>query len=69
MFDGRLNLTQQGVAEIKKFFGKKLYSTVIPRSVRLSEAPSYGLPVQYYDPKGKGADRYNALAKEVIKKS
>ena len=69
MFDGRLNLTQQVVAEIKKFFGKKLYSTVIPRSVRLSEAPSYGLPVQYYDPKGKGADRYNALAKEVIKKS
>ena len=52
-----------------KFFGKKLYSTVIPRSVRLSEAPSYGLPVQYYDPKGKGTDRYNALAKEVVKKS
>lgn len=69
MFDGRLNLTQQVVSEIKKFFGKKLYSTVIPRSVRLSEAPSYGLPVQYYDAKGKGADRYNALAKEFIKKS
>ena len=69
MFDGRLNLTQQVVAEIKKFFGKKLYSPVIPSSVRLSEAPSYGLPVQYYDPKGKGTDRYNALAKEVIKKS
>ena len=69
MFDGRLNLTQQVVAEIKKFFGKKLYSTVIPRSVRMSEAPSYGLPVQYYDPKGKGSDCYNSLAKEFIKKS
>lgn len=69
MFDGRLNLTQQVVAEVKKYFAKKLYSTVIPRSVRISEAPSYGMPIQYYDPKGKGADAYNALAKEFLKKN
>ncbi len=69
MYDGRLNLTQQVVSEIKKFFGKKLYHSVITRSVRLSEAPSYGLPIQYYDPRGKGADCYNALAAEFIKRN
>lgn len=67
MYDGRLNLTRQVVAEIKKFFGKKLYSTVIPRAVRLSEAPSYGKPIQYYDKNSKGAKAYNDLAKEFIK--
>ncbi len=67
MYDGRLNLTQQVVGEIKKFFPKKLYKTVIPRGVRLSEAPSYGEPVQYYDKRSKGADAYNNLAAEVIK--
>ena len=69
MFDGRLNLTQQVVGEIKKFFGKKLYSSVITRSVRLSEAPSFGLPIQYYDHRSKGADCYNNLAAEFIKKN
>ena len=69
MFDGRLNLTQQVVSEIKKFFGKKLYNTVITRSVRLSEAPSFGLPIQYYDKHSKGADCYNDLAKEFIKRN
>ena len=69
MFDGRLNLTQQVVNEIKKFFGKKLYNTVIKRSVRLSEAPSFGLPIQYYDKRSKGADCYNDLAKEFIKRN
>ena len=69
MFDGRLNLTQQVVSEIKKFFGKKLYNTVITRSVRLSEAPSYGLPIQYYDKRSKGADCYNNLATEFIKRN
>ena len=49
MFDGRLNLTNQVVSEIKKYFSDKLYKTVIPRAVRLSEAPSYGMPIQYYD--------------------
>ncbi len=67
MYDGRLNLTQQVVEEIKKFFPKKLYKTIIPRGVRLSEAPSYGEPVQYYDKRSKGAAAYNDLAAEVIK--
>lgn len=69
MYDGRLNLTQQVVGEIKKFFGKKLYSSVITRSVRLSEAPSFGLPIQYYDQRSKGADCYNNLAAEFIKRN
>lgn len=69
MYDGRLNLTQQVVNEIKKFFGKKLYNTVITRSVRLSEAPSFGLPIQYYDRRSKGSDCYNDLAAEFIKRN
>ncbi|MBQ8304578.1 MAG: ParA family protein [Clostridia bacterium] len=69
MYDGRLNLTQQVVGEIKKYFKDKLYSTVIPRAVRLSEAPSYGEPIQYYDKHSKGADAYNNLAKEFLKKN
>ncbi|MGN0556963.1 MAG: ParA family protein [Acutalibacteraceae bacterium] len=67
MYDGRLNLTQQVVAEIKKFFPKKVFSSVIPRSVRLSEAPSYGEPISYYDKRSKGALAYESLAKEIIK--
>ena len=54
MYDGRLNLTGQVVSEIKKYFADKLYKTVIPRAVRLSEAPSYGMPIQYYDRRSKG---------------
>lgn len=69
MFDGRLNLTQQVVGELKKFFPDKLFKTAIPRSVRLSEAPSYGMPIQYYDKKSKGADAYIDVAKEIIKKN
>ncbi len=69
MFDGRLNLTQQVVAEIKKYFPKELYKTTIPRGVRLSEAPSYGKPIQYYDRRCKGADAYNDLAKEFLKRN
>lgn len=69
MFDGRLNLTQQVVDEIKKYFAKELYKTTIPRGVRLSEAPSFGRPIQYYDAKCKGADAYNALAKEFLKRN
>lgn len=65
MYDGRLNLTMQVVSEVKKFFQKKVFGTVIPRSVRLSEAPSFGLPIQYYDASGKGAMAYNLLAKEL----
>jgi chromosome partitioning protein len=67
MFDNRLNLTRQVVAETKKYFPKKVFSTVIPRSVRLSEAPSYGEPILYYDKKSKGAAAYNDLAKEIIR--
>lgn len=69
MYDGRLNLTQQVVEEIKKYFGAKLYKTVIPRAVRLSEAPSYGMPIQYYDKRSKGSDAYNDLAKEFLKRN
>ena len=69
MFDGRLNLTVQAITEIKKYFADKLYKTTIPRTVRLSEAPSYGMPIQYYDKRSKGTDAYNALAKEFIKKN
>lgn len=67
MYDGRLNLTQQVVEEVKKYFPKKVYGTVIPRTVRLSEAPSFGKPIQYYDKNSKGATAYNALAKEFLK--
>ena len=69
MFDGRLNLTQQVVGEIKKYFPKELYKTTIPRGVRLSEAPSYGQPIQYYDKRCKGAEAYNDLAKEFVKRN
>ncbi len=66
MFDGRLNLTQQVVAEVKRFFPRKVFATPIPRSVRLSEAPSFGKPVNYYDKRSKGAVAYDKLAQELI---
>ena len=69
MYDGRLNLTGQVVSEIKKYFADKLYKTVIPRAVRLSEAPSYGMPIQYYDRRSKGSDAYTDLTKEFLKKN
>ena len=69
MYDGRLNLTGQVVSEIKKYFSNKLYKTAIPRAVRLSEAPSYGQPIQYYDKRSKGAAAYNDLAKEFLKRN
>ena len=67
MYDGRLNLTQQVVDEVKKCFPKKVYSTFIPRNVRLSEAPSFGQPVMYYDKSSKGALAYSDLADEFLK--
>lgn len=67
MYDGRLNLTQQVVEEVKKYFPRKVFATVIPRAVRLSEAPSFGRPIQYFDKNSKGADSYNELASEIIK--
>lgn len=68
MYDGRLNLTQQVVEEVKKFFPQKVFKTVITRGVRLSEAPSFGMPVVYYDKKCKGSESYLALAGEIIGK-
>lgn len=66
MYDGRLNLTQQVVEEVKKYFPRKVFSTVIPRAVRLSEAPSFGKPIQYFDKASKGAICYDALAEEML---
>ena len=66
MYDGRLNLTQQVVAEVKRFFPKKVYSTTIPRNVRLSEAPSFGQPIMYFDKNSKGAVAYSALCDEFL---
>ena len=67
MYDGRLNLTQQVVEEVKKFFPRKVYSTVIPRGVRLSEAPSFGMPIMYFDKSCKGSIAYMDLSAEIIK--
>lgn len=69
MFDGRLNLTHQVVEELKRFFPQKVYKTVIPRNVKLSEAPSFGMPILYYDKKSKGAESYNELADEFLNKN
>ncbi|MFI5371785.1 MAG: ParA family protein [Candidatus Eisenbacteria bacterium] len=66
MFDARLNLSQQVADEARKFFAERVYKTVIPRNVRLSEAPSFGKPIVLYDPNSTGADRYRELAREVI---
>ncbi|MBO5245465.1 MAG: ParA family protein [Selenomonadales bacterium] len=66
MFDARTNLSIQVVDEVKKHFRQKVFQTIIPRSVRLSEAPSYGEPIITYDPKSRGAQVYFDLAKEVI---
>jgi chromosome partitioning protein len=68
MFDDRTNLSQQVTAELKKFFGDKVFATTIPRNVRLAEAPSHGKPAILYDPKSRGAESYVSLAKEVIAK-
>lgn len=69
MYVERYKVTGQVVKEVKKYFSKKIFDTVIPRNVALSEAPSFGQPVIYYDKKSKGAKAYEFLAKEVIKKS
>lgn len=66
MYDARLNLTMQVTEEVKKYFPQKVFKTVIPRNVRLSEAPSFGEPVIYYDFASKGSQSYLALADEII---
>lgn len=67
MYDARTNLSNQVVKEVKKYFENKVYKTVIPRNVRLSEAPSYGMPISIYDPRSKGAKSYEKFAKELLK--
>ena len=67
MYDARTNLSNQVVKEVKKYFENKVYKTVIPRNVRLSEAPSYGMPITIYDPRSKGAKAYEKFAKELLK--
>ena len=66
MFDARLNLSQQVAEEARKFFADRVYKTVIPRNVRLSEAPSFGKPIVLYDPHSTGAESYRELAREVL---
>ena len=66
MYDGRTTLSRQVVEEVQRYFGKTVFNTLIPRTVKLSEAPSFGLPITQYDPTGKGSQSYNDLAKEVI---
>ncbi|MBR3697071.1 MAG: ParA family protein [Clostridia bacterium] len=67
MYDIRTNLSNQVVREVKRYFDEKVYKTVIPRNVKLSEAPSFGLPISLYDPVSKGARCYEKLTKEIIK--
>lgn len=69
MYDGRLNLSIQSAEEIKRFFSDKLYKTAIPRNVRLSEAPSHGMPVNVYDKYCRGAEAYMEVAKEFLKRN
>lgn len=66
MFDGRTNLSIQVVEEVKKYFRDKVYTTVIPRNVRLAEAPSYGMPIVEYDPNSTGAEAYSEFAEEFL---
>jgi chromosome partitioning protein len=66
MYDDRTNLTRQVEADLREFFGKEVFKTIIPRSVRLAEAPSFGKPILAYDPRSRGAEAYIQLAKEIL---
>jgi chromosome partitioning protein len=66
MFDSRTNLSSQVATEVEKYFGNKVFQTIIPRNIRLSEAPSHGLPITLYDNESKGAETYKKLAKEFL---
>ncbi len=68
MYDGRTTLSRQVVEEVRSYFGKTVFATLIPRTVKLSEAPSFGQPITQYDPSGKGAQSYMNLAKEVVQR-
>ena len=69
MYDGRTNLSMQVAQEVRRHFPGKVFATVIPRNVRLSEAPSHGMPITSYDKYSRGAESYMNLAKEIIQKS
>ncbi len=69
MYDARTNLSRQVIEEVKKYFKNKVYKTIIPRNVKLSEAPSYGLPISMYDKKSEGSRAYTALANEIIRQN
>jgi chromosome partitioning protein len=66
MYDDRTSLTKQVAADLKLFFGDQVFQTVIPRSIRLAEAPSFGKPIMLYDVRSKGAESYIQLAKEIL---
>ncbi|NLM97137.1 MAG: ParA family protein, partial [Halanaerobiaceae bacterium] len=66
MYDARTNLSQQVIEEVINYFNDKVYKTIIPRNVRLSEAPSFGKPINLYDSNSRGAEAYRKLAKEVV---
>jgi chromosome partitioning protein len=68
MFDPRTKLSEQVVQEVRRYFGPRVYDTVIPRTVRLSEAPGFGKPIKEYDPRSKGAKAYRKLAREVLER-
>ena len=68
MYDIRTNLSNQVVKEVKRYFNDKVYKNVIPRNVKLSEAPSYGMPISIYDPRSKGAKSYEKFVREFLKK-
>ena len=68
MFDGRTNLSLQVAEEVKKYFSGQVFRTIIPRNVRLGEAPSHGEPITVYDPHSRGAEVYRKLAREVIRR-
>lgn len=69
MFDSRTQLAHQVAGEVRRYFGDKVFRTIIPRNVRLSEAPSFGKSITEYDPRSKGAESYDTLAREVIRRS
>ncbi len=66
MFDERTNLARQVADDLREFFGKEVFRTVIPRSIRLAEAPSHGKPILLYDVRSRGAESYIKLAKEIL---
>ena len=68
MFDSRTNLSLQVVENVKSHIDEKVYKTIIPRNIRLAEAPSYGIPINMYDSKSAGAEAYRLLAQEVIER-